>query len=113
MLATGKTDQAYMLLLNYARTPEQEIAVKTLYVDILAEQNNEDRVIIYLLGLITDGLRYGNWFWNMPPNAREITPDTPERIKDIANKRSRNMLCAVCAAITRSRSGTVRNAAPD
>jgi hypothetical protein len=87
MLATGRTDQAYMLLLGYARTPEQEQAVKTLYVDILAEQNNEDRVIIYLLGLITDGLRYGNWFWNMPPNAKQAMPTIADYAKRMQGMR--------------------------
>ncbi len=69
MLHTEKTDQAYKLLRSYTETHDQAIAVKTLYVEVLAGIDNEDRVIIHLLCLILDGLRYGNWFWNMPPSA--------------------------------------------
>jgi hypothetical protein len=87
MLHTEKTDQAYKLLKTYARTPEQDQAVDTLYVDILAESSNEDRVIIYLLGLVLDGLRYGNWFWNMPPNAKQAIPAVADYAKRMQGMR--------------------------
>ncbi|HWI68640.1 MAG TPA: hypothetical protein VNS88_09695 [Nitrospiraceae bacterium] len=69
MFKTPKTELAFRLLRNYARTPGQREAVDELYEEVLHNSDNEDQVIIYMIGLILDGLRYGNWLWNMPPNA--------------------------------------------
>lgn len=69
MLHTEKTDQAYELFKSYARTPEHKEKVDQVYVDLLANEDNEDFVVIRILGLILDGVHYGNWLWNMPPSA--------------------------------------------
>jgi hypothetical protein len=76
MLHTQKTDQAYKLLKSYARTKEQKRAVDETYLELLDMNSNEDRVIIYVLDLILNGLCFGNWFWNMPPNAKKA-PTSP------------------------------------
>jgi hypothetical protein len=73
MLHTERTDKACDLLKSYARTLEQKIEVEQAYVDTLADNDNEDRVVINLLGFILDGLRYDNWLWNMPPSAQTVT----------------------------------------
>lgn len=73
MRPTPKTEQACNLLRSYAQTPEQRRAVDTLYADMLADDSRESTVVISLLGLILDGLRYGNWLWNMPP-AQKVPP---------------------------------------
>ena len=72
MLHTDKTDQAHRLLRSYAHTPGQQQQVDETYVDILADTDNEDTAIMHLVGLILDGIRFGNWFWNMPPNAQTV-----------------------------------------
>jgi hypothetical protein len=40
-----------------------------MYMELLEGSSNEDQVVIYLTGLVRDGLCYGNWLWNMPPDA--------------------------------------------
>ena len=74
MLHTERTDQAYKLLKSYARTPEQEQAVKEAYIEML-DADSEDQVVLRVIGCIFDGLRFGNWFWNMPPTAQTVKPD--------------------------------------
>ncbi len=71
MLHTEKTDQAHRLLRSYARTPDQQQAVDETYVDILGDTDSEDRAIMQLIGLILDGLRFGNWFW-IKPEAKRV-----------------------------------------
>jgi hypothetical protein len=74
MLHTEKTDQAYKLLKSYAHTPEQKLQTDAVYVEAL-DADNEDTVIIAMLGYILDGLRFGNWLWDMPPNAKTVKQD--------------------------------------
>jgi hypothetical protein len=56
----------------YARTPEHKQRLKEAYVDMLAGTDNEDFVVTSILGLILDGVHYGNWLWNMPPSVPKI-----------------------------------------
>jgi len=58
MLHTERTDQAYKLLKSYARTPEQEQAVKEAYIEML-DADSEDQVVLRVIGCIFDGLRFG------------------------------------------------------
>jgi hypothetical protein len=77
MLHTEKTDQVFHLLKTYANTSDQWMKVDEAYDRLLVENDNEDRVIIALLGYVLDGLRFGNWLWNMPPNAGNVILDSP------------------------------------
>jgi len=76
MLHTVRTDIAYEILRSYAKTPEQHEAVKQAYVDTLADNDNEDNVVIALLGYVLDGLKFGNWLW-LKPKAKQAQPDAP------------------------------------
>ena len=82
MLHTERTDQAYKLLKSYARTPEQIQAVKEAYIEML-DIDSEDQVVLRVIGCIFDGLRFGNWLWNTPPNAKQGPPDTSIRVKSL------------------------------
>jgi hypothetical protein len=77
MFHTVRADIAYEILRSYTQTPEQHEAVKQAYVDTLAGNDSEDKVIIAMLGYVLDGLRYGNWLWNMPPSAGNVILDSP------------------------------------
>jgi hypothetical protein len=72
MLHTERTDQAYKLLKSYARTPEQRFAVDRVVVDALADNDNEDKVVLALLGCIVQGIGFGNWLWDTPPSAQTV-----------------------------------------
>ena len=87
MLPTDKTDQAYYMLTSYAHTPDQEHAIDDTYTEVLADNNSEDRVVIALLGLILDGLRFGNWLWNTPPTAQNVILDSPPAMTDAGQPR--------------------------
>lgn len=73
MIHNAKTDKAYQLLNSYASIQDHRNQVWEVYQEVLAGNDNEDQVIITILGYILDGLRFGNWLWNVPPNARTIT----------------------------------------
>lgn len=90
MLHTEKTDQAYKLLKSY-EPPDQEQAVDNMYIDILANTDHEGQAVLQILGLITDGLRYGNWFWNMPPNEKQVLPSKEDILKKFAPPRPMDM----------------------
>jgi hypothetical protein len=72
MLRTARTDNAYWLLRSYAKTSSQKQAVDRTYIDTLLDPDNEDQVVIRMLGLILDGLRDGNWLWNTPVAQKEF-----------------------------------------